>query len=270
MENDKIIVSMTSWPKRIHNVAKAIYSIIRQNVDASLYHIVLVLCGKEFPNKEDDLPYELRLMHENGCFEIIWTPNNTFSHKKLMPTIAKYPNNAILVCDEDIIRPQDWLSYFIKDHKEHPSDILVGGCVFDICFERDGTFNPVKRFGFDKPDCAGKLIKNRRPANGFGGVLYPAGTFTDPRFYNEDLYMKLSRYSDESWQFCFNVIEHRNIRWISKIIPHQKGQQPGTYETSMSKIRSNPSNKGDGYVEIYKRLFKEFPEFKQALMERLK
>lgn len=270
MDKNKIIISMTSWPKRIHNVAKAIYSLLQQNVDKTLYHIVLVLCDKEFPNKEKNLPADLLLMYKSKCFEIIWTPTNTFSHKKLMPTLAKYPNNPILVCDEDIIRPKDWVSYFIKDHKQYPNDILVGGCVFDICFERNGKFNPVKRFAFDKPSNAGKIIKNRRPANGFGGVLYPVGTFTDPRFYDEELYMKLSKYSDESWQFCFNVIENRTIRWISKIIAHQHGQQAGTYETSMSKIRANPKNKDDGYIAIYERLFKEFPEFKEKLIKRLK
>lgn len=267
MTNNTLIVSMTSWPKRIKFVAKALYSIIKQNVDKNLYHPVLVLAKPEFPNKEKDLPNDLRLMIENGLVEIIWYHKNILSHKKLMPTLAKYPNNPILVCDEDILRPEGWLNTYIEDHKKYPTDILVGGCVFDISFN-NGKFNPIKCFKFDDPNCAGKIIKYRRPANGFGGVLYPTNTFTDKRFYDEDLMMKLSEYSDESWQFCFNVIEGRTIRWISRFFRHDFGQQDGTYESSMSKIRSG--NKSKSYVQIYENLFKEFPEFKEKLIKRLK
>lgn len=265
--NDTLIVSMTSWPRRIKYVAKALFSILKQNVDKKFYHLVLVLAESEFPNKEKDLPENLRLMIDNELIELIWYKRNILSHKKLMPTLAKYPENPILVCDEDIIRPEGWLKTFIEDHKKFPTDILVGGCVFDIAFD-NGKFNPIKRFKFDDPRCAGKVIKNRRPANGFGGVLYPAHTFTDKRFYNEDLMMKLSEYSDESWQFCFNVIEGRIIRWISRFFRHDFGQQAGTYESSMSKIRSG--NKSKSYNLIYENLFKEFPEFKEKLKLRLK
>lgn len=265
---NKLIISLTSWPKRINMVAKTIVSLLQQNVDKSLYHIVLVLCDKEFPNKENDLPIDLITLYKNNYFEIIWTPTNTFSHKKLMPTLIKYSNNPILVCDEDILRPNDWLSYFIKDHKKYPTDILVGGCVFDIEFNNN-IFNPIAKCYFDKNEFAGKIIINRRPANGYGGVLYPVNTFLDKRFYDENLYMKLTPHSDESWQFCFNVIENRTLRWISKIFPLYKYEQKLAYETSMSKMRDKDKTMLS-YNQIYNNLFKEFPEFEEKLRERLK
>ena len=256
---------MTSWPKRIHNVGIALFSILRQ-ISTQNVHLVLVLAKPEFPNGIADLPSDLTLLLRRGLIELIWCPVNLYSHKKLMPTLTKYPNNPILVCDEDIIRPDGWVDMFISDHKKYPTDILVGGCVFDIGFDGD-KFNPTKQFKFDTPDCAGKIIKNRRPANGFGGVLYPAGTFTDERFYDWDNMMKLSRYSDESWQFCFNIMEGRIIRWTSTIYAYQYGQQDGTYETSMSKSRGN--DKRDSYKAIYERLFKEFPLFEHKLKKKL-
>lgn len=256
---------MTSWPKRIDKVALAMFSILKQCKGKDV-KCVLVLAKPEFPRGLDDLPNDLRLMIQSGVISVIWCGKNLFSHKKLMPTLEKYPNNPILVCDEDIIRPDGWVDMFIADHAKYPHDVLVGGCVFDIAF--DGTkFNPVKRFKFDSPESAGKVIINRRPANGFGGVLYPPGTFTDPRFYDIDKMMELSRYSDESWQFCFNTIENRTIRWTSKIYAYQRGQQAGTYETSMSKSRGNDNR--DSYVEIYARLFAAFPEFKDKLRNRI-
>lgn len=268
MNKDTVIISMTSWPKRIKFVAKAIFSLIQQNVENSKYHIVLVLATPEFPNREKDLPDDLQIMAETGIVEIIWYNKNIYSHKKLMPTLEKYPENPILVCDEDIIHPNDWLSYFIKDHEKYPNDILVGGCVYDVGFEKNGTFNPMKKHYMDRPEFANKEIINRRPANGFGGVLYPAHTFTDKRFFDIDLLMKLSKDSDESWQYCFNIIEGRTLRWISKIFNHQKGEQIGAWETSMGKMRTK-DKKIASYETIYKNLFEVFPEFKEKLIQKL-
>ena len=265
MNKETLIISMTSWPKRIANVGLTLFSILRQIKEHDV-HLVLVLAEEEFPNKLLDLPADLNTVIKTGAVEVIWCTKNIYSHKKLMPTILSYPDNPILICDDDIVRPDGWVDMFVRDHIKNPHDILVGGCVFDIAFDGD-TFNPVKQFRFDSPDSAGKPIRYRRPANGFGGVLYPPGTFTDERFFNWDNMLRLSRYSDESWQYCFNIIENRILRWTSKIYSYQYGQQPGTYETSMSKSRGN--DKHDSYNEIYERLFNEFPEFKIKLKQRL-
>ena len=42
------------------------------------------------------------------------------------------------------------------------------------------------------------------------------------RFFNEDLFMKLSPSSDESWQWCFNIIENKTIRQSSIIYDYSK------------------------------------------------
>ena len=256
-DKNTLIVSMTSWPKRIKYCSRVFFSIMESDCPKDKYHLVLVLCEKEFPNKEADLPEVLRLMIKAGDIELIWHPTNIFSHKKLMPVLKKYPDNPILVCDDDIIRPKHWLPTFLKDHAEHPDEIIVGGCVFDISFDGN-VLNPVKRFRFDPPSCAGKIVKGARPANGFGGVLYPAHTFTDPRFFDEKLFMELSAYSDESWQYCFSIMYNKTMRWLSVHIPHQHGQQEGTYDCSMSKLRKPK----DSYVNIYNKLLNYFPEFK--------
>ena len=62
---------MTSWPKRIKNVATVINSLLNQNIEPDL--IELNLCIIEFPNKEKDLPKELNiLMSKNKKIEKNW------------------------------------------------------------------------------------------------------------------------------------------------------------------------------------------------------
>lgn len=262
MNSDTLIVSMTSWPKRIHLVAPALFSIYNSTLDKQRFHLVLVLAKPEFPGGETDLPIELRKMIHMGIVELIWCADNWFSHKKLMPTLFKYPNNPILCCDDDVIRPHDWLEQFYNDHYEYPNDIIVGRCVYDIGFD-DGIFNPTKSVIKNSIERAGTIIRNSRPANGFGGILYPVNTFTDSRFFDTNMMMQLSARSDECWQFCFNIIEHRTLRWLSKIYPYHKLVQENSQIVSMGRLRVH--GKISSYNEIHENLFNNIPEFKPTL-----
>ena len=106
IKRNAIVISMTSYPARINCVYDAFKSIIEQDVDKSLYHCVLVLAEPEFPNKKDDLPENLIQLMKDNDIELIWTEKNIMSHKKLMPTLAKYKKNPILIVDDDVTRPQ--------------------------------------------------------------------------------------------------------------------------------------------------------------------
>lgn len=195
MLNSKtIIISMTSYPARIMYVGKVWFSIFRQMKKDYNCHCVLVLSETEFPNKELDLPKDLDIIIKSGLVELVWTKTNTRSHKKLMPVLELYPDNPILIIDDDQLRPEGWLSTFINDHKKWPKDILAGRIEQR---EVDGHFI----WRNIKKNERGKIIKYGRPQNGRGGTLYPPHTFNDTEFFDESLYMKYSPTSDESWQY---------------------------------------------------------------------
>lgn len=257
-----IVISMTSYPKRIRYVAKAFASILMTDIPKTEYHCVLTLSKLEFPNLEKDLPNDLRLLIENDLIEIIWTEDNHRSHKKLMPTLAKYPDAPILVIDDDVYRTGEWLKAFIESHKKYPNDIIVGAfwkkfqlkngnIVEQTCM--NDTYKTTKY--------ANKIMKGYKPANGTGGTLYPPGTFTDSRFYDKELYMKLSPSSDETWQFCFNVIEGRTFRQLP--IAHNE-----KFIGDSQKVAMNTDVKR--YIQIYQNLYKAFPEFKENMIRNLK
>ena len=98
---------------------------------------------------------------------------------------------------------------------------------------------------------------------------YIAAHYKDNVRELEGAFTKLSAYSDESWQYCFNIIEGRTLRWISKIIDYDKLIQRESFKTAMcimrDKYKTIPS-----YPEIYNKLIDYFPEFKEKLMEKLK
>ena len=70
-----IIVSMTSWPKRICNVAAVVKSLLNQEVKPDI--IQINLSEDEFKNKELDLPEDFRnILSESENLEIEWVKGN--------------------------------------------------------------------------------------------------------------------------------------------------------------------------------------------------
>lgn len=123
-KSERIIVSMTSWKKRINNVSNTINSIVENSFRPDL--IVLNLSLEEFPNKEKDLPDEILQFQKDKILEIEWVKGNTKAFKKIIPTLRKYPNDAIICIDDDFIYPKDFISTFVEAHKRYPANPLSG------------------------------------------------------------------------------------------------------------------------------------------------
>lgn len=135
--NREIIITLTSWPKRISNVYYTIKSLLKNDVLPDKIFINLAL--DEFPNKENDLPNELlKLMSENENIIIQWLKHNTYTFKKLIPTIKylktnNYKNPAyILTVDDDKIYNQYYIHamcdfiYYYDAVTLHDEKIFIG------------------------------------------------------------------------------------------------------------------------------------------------
>ena len=100
------IVSLTSYPARINCASEALESLITQKTDEP-YKVVLVLAEPQFPDRK--LPDSITEMIRSGKIEIIWHPTDIRSHKKLIPTLKRYPNATVVITDDDVKRPDWWL-----------------------------------------------------------------------------------------------------------------------------------------------------------------
>jgi hypothetical protein len=108
-----IIVSLTSWKKRINNVSAVINSLLNQTLKPD--KIILNLSYDEFQNKEKDLPAEL-LSIKNDIFEINWVKENTNVFKKIIPTIQKFYGKEYILfsCDDDWIYGNHYIEKMLK------------------------------------------------------------------------------------------------------------------------------------------------------------
>ena len=91
------VISLTSWKKRINTVSYTIYSLLKK---CPGFDIVLTLSEDEFPQKEKELPDDLLLLVKEGFVEILWVEGNYKSLKKVLYTMEKYSDKAIISADD--------------------------------------------------------------------------------------------------------------------------------------------------------------------------
>ena len=265
--NDTLLVSMTSYPPRIFGIYEVFISLLYQTANISSYQCFLTLSKEEFINGEKDLPFVIQKLINNGWIKLIWY-HNIYSHKKLMPILKKYPENDILIVDDDIIRTKNFIEIFQNEHRLYPTDIICG--TFMYYFDNNIEMKRLTGYKGEKSKemnaVPNIIFQTARPANGVGGVLYPKHTFSDNRFFNEELYMNLSPTSDESWQYTFNIIENKILRQTSIIIDNSinivKNSQK--IKTSLYKVNKNK------YSLINEKIINLFPEYKLNSLERQK
>lgn len=263
----KIKVSLTSYPKRINCVNEVILSLLNQSLHYDLYDIILVLSKTEF-NELSSLPIDLQNTINFNNIEIIWYDYNILSHKKIIPVLEKYKDCTILICDDDIARPNNWIETFYNDHFKFQNDILVSST--KTYLDKNLNIQYYTSCGLPTKagliySCENTLLSTQRPMNGFGGVLYPKNTFSDRRFFDKELFMNISPTSDEMWQWCFNIMENKTFRTIIKFFNYSDHfiENSQKLDTCLFKINDLK------YQSILNLLCDTFPDFKENLLKRI-
>ncbi len=113
---EKVIVSLTSYKPRIHDVKYTIYSLLNQAFPPD--KLILWLDEDSFPRREKDLPRDLLKLKAFGL-TIDWC-ENLRSYKKLIPALEKYPDDIIVTADDDIFYRPDWLRILYDEHLREP------------------------------------------------------------------------------------------------------------------------------------------------------
>lgn len=191
MEN-KIVVSMTSYPKRINNVSKSIFLLLeKQTVKPDEIHLWLSI--EEFPNKEKDLPNDLNIIIDGSeKVYLHWLEKNTYVHKR--HEIFKFIENAyVFLIDDDVRYADDLIETVIKKAKQYPNTI--------VCYNRyDQHRYSGKRILYGNP-----ILKNSPPTvnkyrwcgqSMIPSNIYPKECLTDE---NQNIRNNTSPVSDECW-----------------------------------------------------------------------
>ena len=121
----KIIVSFTTWEKRIDNVKHVID--IMNNQTRKPDKVILNLSKEEFKGKMNLVNEVLELENTNDIFEVNWVEGaNTKVWKKFIPIIDKYPNDLVITIDDDLEYPKDFIETLWNSYLNNPYSPVSG------------------------------------------------------------------------------------------------------------------------------------------------
>ena len=260
IDNERIIVSMTSYPKRITNVSKAIYFLLtKQTVKPDEIH--LWLAEPEFPNRDKDLPQDLQAMLNVDNVFLHWLPKNTYCHKRHEYFNMAKENDCIFIIDDDTYYADNLIETVMKKHKEFPNAVISYNVASLHKYQGKHILYPVSPVGGPYTN-VGRINGNSMfPFKVMPKAVYQAG--------NLDIRDRCTPICDESWIMPWLVYFDIPIIWlnfgwgtqISKEINMWKGLAPMTHQCEANGLERRDNwlaNVLDAFPKIkekYERLF---------------
>lgn len=196
-----VIVSLTTFGKRLWDVAFAIESIMQQTMKAN--RIVLWLAHEDYKH----IPQALRLLQKRGLE--INECDDLLSYKKIIPSLKNFPNDVIITIDDDCFYHPDVLERLIEAYIQAPQYIH---CLRanQYRFKENGELYPYDEWTWSiskpGPNKLNFFI-------GCGGVLYPPRCLYE-EVLDENVFMEISRYADDVW---LNAMAIKKGTLISKV-----------------------------------------------------
>ena len=265
--NEKVIVSITSYPRRIGTVASCIQSLLNQRTKPE--KVLLWLSEEQFPKKDANLPQELlRLQKENSLFEIRWVKEDLGPHKKYFYAAREFPDHPIIVVDDDAIYDSLMVKTLMDSYRNFPNCISCMRANL-ITFKEDKDPKPYKNWIMGYTVLLDTPSENLLPT-GVGGVLYPPHCLPDLAFqtdvikntclYCDDLWLKaMTTYNGYSSvvpsNYCtYELIEgsQDNALWQQNVVGNRNNQ---ALDNILNYLKTIPN--GDQVIErIRKNRFK--------------
>lgn len=185
----KIIVSLTSYPKRIGTIWLTIETLLRQSTRPD--EIILWLAHSQFPNGLQDLPDNLRRLQSRGL--TIRFCEDLRSHKKYYFVLREFPNDLVILADDDMFYPRDTLRKLMCMHRKYPEDIC---CITSQVMDPDFCSPPSQ---WRNPHLTEYLEHTDRIQAFTGsGTLIPPGAFSAEAFDAEKI-RELCFHADDLW-----------------------------------------------------------------------
>lgn len=188
---ERVIVSLTSYPARISYVHLAIKSLMLQSYKPD--RIILWLAEEQFPDKQ--LPKELTDLCAYGL-EIRFV-ENLYGHKKYFYILQEQKKNELVMTyDDDLIYPPNSIKRAVKTHRKHPSTIVCNRAQA-LAYNKEGKVKNPGRWATISSEGVHKPSYKLCPSTG-GGCLYPYGVLHEDA-KRADLIRELALKGDDLW-----------------------------------------------------------------------
>lgn len=239
----KIIVSMTTFPKRISEIDLCIKSILNQSYKPDK---IIIWLGSDVT--EELAEKYLEKYKEYGIEYVIDKEYNYYSHKKYIYAFKRYPNSIIITLDDDLIYPRDTIKSLVKKHNKYPNAI-VARRVHEITW-KDYDIN-----NYNKWNWACFTIKKPSYmlfATTGAGTLFPPSIYSEEDL-NYDIIKKYALTADDIWLNMMAVKNNVKVVWAGNFL-----QMPPTINNENNEELSSinvSENRNDVYI---RKIIKDF------------
>ena len=192
VDEEELIVSLTSFPLRIAKVWIVVECLLRQSLLPN--KIILTLAKSQFPNQKADLPRNLKRYINRNQLTVLFVDDDLRSHKKYFYSFQESPEAAIVLVDDDIFYPSNILQDLYVLHKKYPKTIIAHRS-YDVKRNFKGNLCPYNDWKYSR---SYELpLKNVFHTSG-AGTLYKPKWF-DRELFNVQLIKSLCFNADDVW-----------------------------------------------------------------------
>jgi len=188
----RLIVSLTTYPRRIGTLHKVLETVYAQTRKAD--EVVLWLAPSQFPNKEADLPRELTQLVEAGKLTLRWCADLK-PHKKYFYALQEYDNDLVVTVDDDLLYSETMLQSLYESYLLYPE--AVSTVRAHLMLLENGKILPYNTWIQETDQCI-HTPSMQLVATGGAGVLYPPKLFRE-EFFQEQTVMELCPWADDLW-----------------------------------------------------------------------
>ena len=215
------ILSLTSYPARIQNVDKTIIKHLLFKNDN--IKIVLNLYEGEFPNKEKDLPENLRLLVDNGLLEILWHKMNYRVLMKTLFAMEKYKDLPVISADDDNFPLINYPKILLDEWKKN-KDYFISfwGSKYKNTWHLGGNFtiSPPYAFGEYGIKCLTDKIIDTKEDDPYYTVLRNKLNMTKCKIINSYRINEIIKVHDEI-NPLHNIYRNRPRHWAAEICENE-------------------------------------------------
>ena len=197
--NEQVVVSLTTYGRRLYDVAVTIESIMQGTMKPNLITLWL-----EDEMKDIELPLLLKNQQERGL-KVLFC-KNIRSYQKLLPAFGKYPDSCIITIDDDAIYEYDLVEKLVNAHKKHPKNVIANRLHRVVLGEDNRPIGYMRWDDEASPTDDSPL----NFATGVGGVLYPPKCFPD-EVMNEKVFMDICSHADDVWFYAMELMKGTRV-----------------------------------------------------------
>ena len=186
VNEDTLIISLTSFPARIKDVWMTCATLLNQDVEN--IHVVLWLSREQFSMEFDSLPKKLLRLMDKGL-DIRFVEDDLRPHKKYFYALKAFSENDIVTVDDDILYNPLLISTLLTCHHKH-TDCVICNRGVNLCHKSYKSWYSNKIYDEERTDIM---------PTGIGGVFYPAHIFDGTPIHDVDAIKSTCLYGDDLW-----------------------------------------------------------------------